>query len=394
MTDQADRTLWVGNLEPRVTDEILFELFLQAGPVKHVNIAKDKEGRQKNFAFVEFKHDVSVPYAMQLMGGLPIFGRALRLQFRSGSKHQNTPPGMGTPPMMPPPRLPPGIVESQGNGILGDPPRQGQGAATMTRSASAPGRVLGQGQVPEGHPMHLLGIRAAVPIVMPGNMMSPGQMIGLPPGTPFSQGAAFQGLPVPDRVPRLEDSPQRNTGHDRSWGPSHSSPLTSRHSSYNSPERGESKGWTRGDVGSDMESQSDRRSQEDKGRNFDRSERNSRKDKDNYDRGADLWARDRSRQDRYSRRDDRDYSRDPSQAYRGSGSPHGYGNDEPQQGGHFDELRDPDRGRRYEDYSGHGGRESRSNRDYQGREPERYRDRSGSRHDQDRRSRRSYHLGH
>ncbi|CAH2319456.1 RNA-binding 7 isoform X1 [Pelobates cultripes] len=84
---EADRTLFVGNLDPRTTEEILFELFLQAGPATNVKIPKDKDGKPKQFAFVNFKHEESVPYGMSLLNGIKLFGRPLKIQFRSGSKH-------------------------------------------------------------------------------------------------------------------------------------------------------------------------------------------------------------------------------------------------------------------------------------------------------------------
>ncbi|XP_048368783.1 RNA-binding protein 7 isoform X2 [Sphaerodactylus townsendi] len=84
---EADRTLFVGNLDPRVTEELLFELFHQAGPVIKVKIPKDRDGKQKLFAFVNFKHEESVPYGMNLLTGIKLFGRPLKIQFRSGSSH-------------------------------------------------------------------------------------------------------------------------------------------------------------------------------------------------------------------------------------------------------------------------------------------------------------------
>ncbi|XP_017378802.1 RNA-binding protein 7 isoform X1 [Cebus imitator] len=84
---EADRTLFVGNLETKVTEELLFELFHQAGPVIKVKIPKDKDGKPKQFAFVNFKHEVSVPYAMNLLNGIKLYGRPIKIQFRSGSSH-------------------------------------------------------------------------------------------------------------------------------------------------------------------------------------------------------------------------------------------------------------------------------------------------------------------
>lgn len=88
MANEVDRTLWVGNLSEKVNDELLYELFLQAGPLDKVVIPREKDGgRQKNFAFVTFSHDVSVPYTIQMMDGMQLFGRPLRLQSRPGSIH-------------------------------------------------------------------------------------------------------------------------------------------------------------------------------------------------------------------------------------------------------------------------------------------------------------------
>ncbi|XP_060780099.1 RNA-binding protein 7 [Neoarius graeffei] len=89
IADEADRTLFVGNLDSQVTEELLFELFLQAGPVIKVKIPKDNDGNSKQFAFVNFKHEVSVPYSMNLLGGIRLYGRQLNLQYRAGSSHIN-----------------------------------------------------------------------------------------------------------------------------------------------------------------------------------------------------------------------------------------------------------------------------------------------------------------
>ncbi|XP_040832901.1 RNA-binding protein 7 isoform X1 [Ochotona curzoniae] len=95
---EADRTLFVGNLETKVTEELLFELFHQAGPVIKVKIPTDKDGKPKQFAFVNFKHEVSVPYAMNLLNGIKLFGRPIKIQFRSGSSHASQDVSVSYPP--------------------------------------------------------------------------------------------------------------------------------------------------------------------------------------------------------------------------------------------------------------------------------------------------------
>nr|CAB3265483.1 RNA-binding protein 7-like [Phallusia mammillata] len=85
-------TLFVGNLSDKVTEEILFELFLQAGPVKTVCIPKDnKTGRQRNFGFITFKHEVSVKYSIELLNGIKLFNLPLNVNVRRNRNGAESP---------------------------------------------------------------------------------------------------------------------------------------------------------------------------------------------------------------------------------------------------------------------------------------------------------------
>lgn len=63
---------------------MLIGYFLQAGPLIKTKIPKDADGKQKTFGFAVYKHEVSVPYAMELLNGTSLYGRTLHVQFRSG----------------------------------------------------------------------------------------------------------------------------------------------------------------------------------------------------------------------------------------------------------------------------------------------------------------------
>ncbi|KAK6173730.1 hypothetical protein SNE40_017135 [Patella caerulea] len=85
-----ERTLFVAGFnDDRVTEEILYELFLQAGPLEKVVIPKDKQGIPRRFAFVTFQHAVSVQYAKEVMEGIRLFGRTLNLQNRGGGGNES-----------------------------------------------------------------------------------------------------------------------------------------------------------------------------------------------------------------------------------------------------------------------------------------------------------------
>nr|XP_057936667.1 RNA-binding protein 7 [Doryrhamphus excisus] len=121
--EEVDRTLFIRNLDARVTEELLFELFLQAGPLIKTKIPKDVDGKQRTFGFAVYKHEVSVPYAMQLLDGTSLFGRSIHVQFQSGSSHSKSagnlnqttipnPHGLRMPPQFTsPPYTPPALMQ-------------------------------------------------------------------------------------------------------------------------------------------------------------------------------------------------------------------------------------------------------------------------------------------
>jgi len=100
-TDKELRTLWCGSLSDQVDEEILFELFLNAGPLENVTIPRDKESnKHKNYAFILFQHVESTKFAFDLLNGTQLYGvpikltnRALGLGIDHGSikaKHQRS----------------------------------------------------------------------------------------------------------------------------------------------------------------------------------------------------------------------------------------------------------------------------------------------------------------
>ncbi|CAK1549438.1 unnamed protein product [Leptosia nina] len=82
MSEEDTKTIWCGNLSEQVNEELLYELFLQAGPLEKVRIPRDRDGRQRNFAFITYRHEVSVPYALNLFSGTALYNRTLSIQCR------------------------------------------------------------------------------------------------------------------------------------------------------------------------------------------------------------------------------------------------------------------------------------------------------------------------
>ncbi len=79
-TDQnsKDRTLFCINIDQRCTEDILFELFLQAGPIDNLIRKPDRNGNI--IALVTYKHLESVDYAIKLFDKILLFGQRLKVQ--------------------------------------------------------------------------------------------------------------------------------------------------------------------------------------------------------------------------------------------------------------------------------------------------------------------------
>ena len=82
-----DATLYVGDLDPKVNESLLWELFLQAAPVSNVHIPKDKlSGEHQGFGFVEFYSEGDADYASKIMNMIKLYGRPLRVNKASRDK--------------------------------------------------------------------------------------------------------------------------------------------------------------------------------------------------------------------------------------------------------------------------------------------------------------------
>ena len=72
--------LYVGNLPFSMTDQILAELFAQAGTVTSAKVVTDREsGRSRGFGFVEMSTDDEATNAISKLNGQDCEGRALQV---------------------------------------------------------------------------------------------------------------------------------------------------------------------------------------------------------------------------------------------------------------------------------------------------------------------------
>lgn len=82
-----EATIYVGNLDERVNESLLWELFLQSGPVAKVYVPKDRVTQQhQGFGFVEFLTSEDADYACRIMSQIKLFGKPVRINKASADK--------------------------------------------------------------------------------------------------------------------------------------------------------------------------------------------------------------------------------------------------------------------------------------------------------------------
>jgi len=75
-----DATLYIGNLDERTSDALLWELFVQAGPIANVHLPKDRvTSGHMGFGFVEFIAESDAEYAIKIMNMVKVWGKAIRV---------------------------------------------------------------------------------------------------------------------------------------------------------------------------------------------------------------------------------------------------------------------------------------------------------------------------
>lgn len=82
-----DSTLYIGNLDERCTDALVWELMLQAGPVINVHLPKDRVTQShQGYGFVEFGSEDDADYAAQIMNQIRVWGKPIRVNKASADK--------------------------------------------------------------------------------------------------------------------------------------------------------------------------------------------------------------------------------------------------------------------------------------------------------------------
>lgn len=78
-------SIYVGNIDPDADEALIYELFIQFGPLRLLLMPKDRILRlHQGFAFVEYKTLADAEFARHAVKGTRLYGRALRIKKLDG----------------------------------------------------------------------------------------------------------------------------------------------------------------------------------------------------------------------------------------------------------------------------------------------------------------------
>ncbi|KAE8022238.1 hypothetical protein FH972_008054 [Carpinus fangiana] len=97
MSGSSSCSVYVGNLDERVNERVLYDILIQAGRVVDLYIPRDKEtDKPKGFGFVEYETEEIAGYAVRLFSGLvTLYNRTLK--FAISGQDKPSPPMSMTP---------------------------------------------------------------------------------------------------------------------------------------------------------------------------------------------------------------------------------------------------------------------------------------------------------
>ncbi|XWS21984.1 hypothetical protein CRYUN_Cryun30bG0104700 [Craigia yunnanensis] len=99
MSGNSGCSVYIGNLDERVSDRVLYDILIQAGRIVDLYIPRDKEtDKPKGFAFAEYESEDIADYAVRLFSGLvTLYNRTLKFAISGQDKSSQNPPNAAVP---------------------------------------------------------------------------------------------------------------------------------------------------------------------------------------------------------------------------------------------------------------------------------------------------------
>ncbi|GAO48665.1 RNA-binding domain-containing protein [Saitoella complicata NRRL Y-17804] len=91
-----EATVYIGNLDERTTDSIIYELMLQAGPVVNIHLPKDRISQShQGYGFAEFQTEADADYAVKIMNQIRLYGKPIRVNKASSDAKKSAAADIG-----------------------------------------------------------------------------------------------------------------------------------------------------------------------------------------------------------------------------------------------------------------------------------------------------------
>ncbi|CAG8535764.1 9218_t:CDS:2 [Ambispora gerdemannii] len=82
-----EATVYIGNLDERCTEALIWELMLQAGPVVNVHLPKDRVTQtHQGYGFCEYMSEDDADYAIKIMNQIKLYGKPIRVNKATSDK--------------------------------------------------------------------------------------------------------------------------------------------------------------------------------------------------------------------------------------------------------------------------------------------------------------------
>lgn len=81
--------MYIGNIDERADPAVIYEIMLQMGPIHNIHMPRDRVTQShQGFGFVEFRTPLDAEYAANVMNGVKLYGKSLRVNKASADKQR------------------------------------------------------------------------------------------------------------------------------------------------------------------------------------------------------------------------------------------------------------------------------------------------------------------
>jgi len=82
------RSLYVGSLNSKINEALLYEIFATLGPIETCKLIKDKTGGSAGYGFIDYYEHKTAAMALQSLNGKSIYGSEMKVNWAFAGGHR------------------------------------------------------------------------------------------------------------------------------------------------------------------------------------------------------------------------------------------------------------------------------------------------------------------